>query len=143
MKAQRLQIVESGMETFSDVFGGYQFTNGLSDDPINQFDAIRLGSIIRLIAVDDDRAVGAGQTDVDHKNQRAEVVVSLAVAEPVTVAVEEVKVDTTPKTKYTREQLEALADERGIGGLREIAEGYGVKGRGIVELINEIIKAQG
>jgi hypothetical protein len=40
---------------------------------------------------------------------------------------------------YTREQLEAIADQQGIVGLREIATPLGIKGKSIVELIEELV----
>jgi hypothetical protein len=43
---------------------------------------------------------------------------------------------------YTRAELEAVGANNGIGGLRDIAKPLGVKGRGIVELVEEILKAQ-
>lgn len=46
-------------------------------------------------------------------------------------------------TKYTREQLEKVADESGLRGLREIGDAVGVKGKSIPELIDRILKNQG
>lgn len=43
---------------------------------------------------------------------------------------------------YTREELEAIADNDGIRGLRDVAELRGVKGRSIEELISELLAAQ-
>lgn len=48
-----------------------------------------------------------------------------------------------PVRFYTKEELEAVADEKGIAGLREIADPMGVKNTSIVGLINEILQAQG
>lgn len=44
---------------------------------------------------------------------------------------------------YTREELEAVADSEGIAGLRLIGGVMGVKAKGIVEMIDGILKAQG
>jgi hypothetical protein len=43
---------------------------------------------------------------------------------------------------WTREALEAVADEKGINGLRAIGEPVGVKGRSIPDLITAILEAQ-
>lgn len=43
---------------------------------------------------------------------------------------------------YTREQLESVADEKGIKGLREIAEPLAVSGRSVGDLIERIVEAQ-
>ena len=45
--------------------------------------------------------------------------------------------------KFTREELESLADEQGISGLRVVGNRLGVKAKGIVEMIDGIMKAQG
>lgn len=143
MKAQRIKITEPGMTTYNDWYGGYKFTSGLSDDPVIYADQIRIGSFIRIEAVDDGKQTGAGVQDVNHKSVAAEVVVPLAENTPDTVApntvgdrVNELSVD------YTRESLEAIADKEGIAGLRVIGERYGVKGRGISELIEGILAGQ-
>ena len=143
MKAQRLKIVEKGWENYSDFFGGFKFTNGLSDDPITYADAQRLGSWIRLEGVDDDRQVGEGVVQVDIVTKKAEVVVAAANKVPETLAPADAVAQADGSTKYTREELEALADQGGIGALREVAEKVGVKGRGIAELIREILQKQG
>lgn len=46
-------------------------------------------------------------------------------------------------TAYTREALEALADEGGIAAIREVGAKFGVKGTSIARLIDEILAAQG
>lgn len=42
----------------------------------------------------------------------------------------------------TREELEAIADEKGISGLREIGNELGVKSNSIEDLIGKILAAQ-
>lgn len=51
--------------------------------------------------------------------------------------------ETEPVRLYTKEELEAIADEKGIAGLREISDPMGVKDNSIVGLIKEILQAQG
>lgn len=43
---------------------------------------------------------------------------------------------------YTREELEAMADDKGIAGLREVGEARNVRSNSIDSLINKILKAQ-
>lgn len=141
MKAQRLKITERGWETYSDYLGGIKFENGISVDPVSPAIANQLGSALRMEAIDDAEQVGNAAVLKNAQNQKAIVKTALTEKTPDTVANNGPRV--VAEDKYTREQLEAIADERGIGGLREIAEKFGVKGRGIVELITEILKAQG
>ena len=142
MKAQRIKITEPGMVTYNDWYGGYKFTNGLSDDPVIYADQIRIGSFIRIEAVDDCKQAGAGVQDVESKDVKAKVVTPLAENTPNTVAPEVVAAVRVVSEAYTRESLEGIADKEGIAGLRAIGEKYGVKGRGIGELIAEILAAQ-
>ena len=44
--------------------------------------------------------------------------------------------------KYTREQLEQVADEKGMAGLRRIADEFGLKGKSIPGLIEAILQKQ-
>ncbi|EPO1520846.1 hypothetical protein ACT6ML_004524, partial [Escherichia coli] len=48
-----------------------------------------------------------------------------------------------PVQRFTREELESIADCEGIAGLRQIGNQIGVKAKGIVEMIEGILKAQG
>lgn len=41
---------------------------------------------------------------------------------------------------YTRAELEALADEKGMAGLRELANTHGIKGTSIANLIDNLLK---
>ncbi|MEJ8027287.1 hypothetical protein WKH82_17960 [Acinetobacter baumannii] len=49
----------------------------------------------------------------------------------------------TASTKYTREQLEAIVDDKGFAGLREIGAAVGVKAGSINALIEEILAVAG
>lgn len=139
MKAQRLKITEAGMTTFSDYYCGVKFTNGLSDEAVAPSVAAQIGCFIRIEGCDDDAQVGTATDLKNLSTVKAEVVTPLAETTPETIAPEEVVV---VRTRWTRESLEKVADEKGISGLREIATSYGVRGRGIVELITEILAAQ-
>jgi hypothetical protein len=140
MKAQRLKITERGWENYSDTMLGIQFKDGLSVDAVSHVTAAQLGSVLRVEAVDDGAQVGAGVVSLDLQDAKAVVVVPLTEKTPDTTSPE--KAAKVVVEKYTRTQLEEIADQNGIAGLRSIAEKLGVKGRGIVELINEILKAQ-
>lgn len=143
MKAQRLKITEKGWATFSDYYGGIKFTNGISDEAVSPQVAAQIGSYIRIEAIDDGAQVGESTVYGKGKNAKAPVKKALVDETPHTEAPEVAAKKQVEKTRYTKESLEAIADQSGIGGLRVIAEQYGVKGRGIVELITEILKAQG
>lgn len=142
MKAQRLKITQKGWETFSDVMLGVEFKNGISIDAVAPSIANQLGSILSVEAIDDAAQVGAGAQLKNTYNDEAKVVEALTKKTPETVSADQVK-DAPVFEAYTREQLEAIADQDGIGGLRAVAEKFGIKGRGINELITEILRYQG
>lgn len=140
MKAQRLKITERGWENYSAFLGSVEFKDGISVHMVSAADAAHIGSIVRCEGIDDDAQVGMGAIMKNTQNTRAQVVKPLVDETPVTTA--PAVAATVTAEKYTRESLEAIADAQGINGLRVIGEKYGVKGRGIVELINEILRAQ-
>lgn len=138
--AQRLRITEPGWDSYTGPLGGVMFTNGLSDDLVDATTARRLGSIIRIDMVDSGVQAGAASDLQRH----AEVKAPVLPESPTYDATQAQAATKEPaKPKYTREQLEEVADKNGIAGLREIAEPMGIKGRGIAELISEILAAQG
>ena len=141
MKAQRLKITEKGWETYSDYFAGIKFTDGLSDEPVAPSVASQIGAYIRIEAVDAAEQVGEGRKYEKAKKTKAPVVVSLE--DQNITGTENSNAPKGQSTLHTRAALEELADKEGIQGLRTIAESLGVKGRGIVELIQEILRAQG
>ncbi|EMP6325878.1 hypothetical protein RPT39_001444, partial [Acinetobacter baumannii] len=53
------------------------------------------------------------------------------------------KLPTPESKKYTREELEAIAEEGGLAGLRAVATEVGVKGGSIVVLIERILEVAG
>ena len=56
--------------------------------------------------------------------------------------VEVTEATSTTPTNYTREELEKIADEKGIKGIREIADPLGLKSNSIVPLIDAILEKQ-
>lgn len=50
--------------------------------------------------------------------------------------------ENAPVKVYTREDLEAVADEKGIAGLREIGDALGQKSNSVETLIDKILTAQ-
>lgn len=141
MKAQKIRITQAGWATYSGHLQGIKFTDGLSDDMVSPTIAMRIGSVLEIVGVDEQEQVGLAVNIVKNQKTKAEVL-----AERKADAKTEAPAAPATKTvvaKLTREELEAVADRDGIAGLRAIAEGYNVKGRGILELITEILKAQG
>lgn len=137
-KSQRLRIVEKGWKNFTGPLGGVMFKESISVEPVDPVAAARLGSVVRIERIDTNDQAGYGAEMQRIVDVKAEVVEELPRGVESVVVMP--KKQTTPE--YTREDLEKIADEKGIAGLRVIADPLGIRGRGISELISEILKGQ-
>lgn len=140
----KIKLVSPGWETFSGAFGNVQFLDGVSVDDVTKREADRLAALTRVVTLDGE-AVGLQERLIHNSAARAPVLEPLevqTVAEKEAEKVEDAKVEAAPAVSYSQEDLEKVADAKGIVGLRAIAEPLGVRGRSIVELIKEILVAQ-
>jgi hypothetical protein len=159
-KQVKVEIREKGWGGYTGPLGSYQFVDGKSVDSIPIRAALRIGGSIEAydengtrlhpstyIVTENPSSVGATSvsyaTPIDESPQPA--------YEPETAESKANEIDLTPiremvggkiKETYSRAQLEAIADKKGIEGLREIGDKHGVKGRAVVELIGKILEAQ-
>jgi hypothetical protein len=142
-RPRRVRIVEAGWADYTGHLGPVEFKGGVSVDPVSHREQQTVGSIIRVESADegeDDAQLGPAAELIRGRSINADDERVLAAGQSVSVGEHgEVRLAVE---RYTREELEAVADRRGITGLRDIASPYGVKGRGITELINEILQAQ-
>lgn len=142
-RPRRVRLAEPGWATYSGHVGTALFEAGVSVEPISFREQQIIGGIIRIESLDDGEEgtqigpaaelVRSRHIDADHERvAAANTGVAAGSHGEIRLAAE----------RYTRDELEALADRRGITGLREIAAPYGVKGRSINELIGEILDMQ-
>jgi hypothetical protein len=149
MKAQRIRITEPGWASFTSHLGGVEFVDGLSVEAVAPSVINQLGAVLRIQAVDDNVQGGQGQILIDHHDDSAPVVevMELQTQEELDVVTATAstpqRANVVVTERYTRTQLEKIADERGIAGLRVIATPLNLKGRGILELIDEILAIAG
>lgn len=167
----KVRITSAGWEKFSGNFGFQTpFKDGVSVNDLNARQIARIGSSVRIVDAETGEQVGPAQValllqgkplptapvvktldvvKVDQERERA----ALAAAEVKRKAEEkaalaEAEANAAAERKeteivvYTRAELEAIGANNGIQGLRDIAKPLNVKGRGITELVNEILKAQ-
>ena len=142
-RPRRVRLAEPGWATYSGHVGTALFEAGVSVEPISFREQQIIGGIIRIESLDDGEEgtqigpaaelVRSRQIDADHER--------VAAADTGVAAGSHGEMRLVAE-RYTREELEALADRRGITGLREIAAPYNIKGRSINELIGEILEAQ-
>lgn len=133
--SQRLRIIERGWKGFTGFFGGVEFKDEISVEAVDPMIAARLGSLIRIEAVDAGQQAGSAANMERAKDMQAEVVAERPRGSTESQG-QPTPVEKTPA--YTREQLEQIADQHGISGLRTIAEPLGIRGRSINELIDAI-----
>lgn len=126
----KIKIVEPGWETFSDHLGFVLFKDGVSVEDVSPAEAARLASIVRIETLEG-RNPSPAQMILD--NWSGPMIVATTDTADAAMAASAVS--------WTQEELSAIADEKGIKGLREIGDALGVKGTGISDMISKIVEA--
>ena len=127
----KIKLVEPGWETFSDYLGFVLFKDGESVEDVSPAEAARLASIVRIETLEG-RNPSPAQMILDNWSGPMSVATT-DTADAAKVA--------APAKSWTKEKLSAIADEKGIKGLREIGDDLGLKGTGIADLIAKIVEA--
>lgn len=141
-RPRKLRIVESGWANYTGTFGNVDFLDGISVDPVPWREQQRLGGLIRMeSAEEEDEQAEIGPAAELIRNR------DLSTDDPIVAGADVIvrigDEDRLAAANHTREELEDLADKRGLAGLREVAVGWGVIGRSIPDLITKILQAQG
>lgn len=130
-----VKITERSFLGYTGMLGDIEFKDGISVDKLGRNQIDRLSAAMRIETIEGG-GLGPAARLVQNKNTPAP-----SGNIPVEIKKPEVKAP-AEHPKYTRQALEEIADIRGIVGLREIGESFGVKGRSVMDLITEIMKAQ-
>lgn len=158
----KVKIVESAFDSFTGEMSGLKFVNGLSVRSLAQDEVAKIAGVLRvnLIPVNsesDEETTGTEDTDTEGTETGTEGTEGTegTSAETDTETDTETTETDTENTgeeaksvagntvfKYTREELEALADAQGISGLREVANQYNIKGKTINDLMDKLLKIQ-
>ncbi|SUE95791.1 Uncharacterised protein [Ectopseudomonas mendocina] len=160
----QVKITDPGFAGFTGHFGTVWFEDGVSEH-ISSAEAERLGCIVkcetleghnpsatqRMVDIqnqnlDELLAQGKGVVGADRTVEQSPEQIAGGQVEQVNQPVAKTEVTAVnpgSKPTFTREQLEELADKEGIAGLRNIGSQYGVKGRSIVEIIDELVALAG
>lgn len=152
----KVKITEPALSEFTGVLSGVEFVKGVSVGEVTQAKKDQIGASLRLAEIVDgqESQVGAATTvskgfqasaDSVKEDRKSIVGKPKQKAEQKTEPEKKVKQSEVkqPAKTYTEEELAKVADEKGIAGLRDIADDFGVKGRSIRELITEIMQKQG
>ncbi|MBO6507502.1 MAG: hypothetical protein JJ979_03285 [Roseibium sp.] len=150
-----LKITAKGFAKYSGFLGPVEFKDGVSVEPVPALIATRIGGTMQVAEVDENgkeiTQAGPAAAIVGGATIQAEVRKPLE-----RVSEEEIEKERKAAAKkaeeaerlkqvvkfYSEEELAVVADKEGLKGLRAIAEPYGVRGRAINELIEEILEAQ-
>lgn len=133
---KKLRLIGKGFENYTGRIGVVEFVNGLSVTTPHQMDVHRLTCTIGARWEDGSpSSVGEGYEAMRHVGAPTD---SEAKAQAAKVAEKAYK-----GKRYTEAELGAIADEKGIAGLREVGEAVGVKGKSIKELMDGILKIAG
>lgn len=145
----KIQLLEGGYEKMTGHFGHVYFENGVSVDDVSEADARLFASITPIAVVGEGKIVGdneryQGAMDVAAVSVNYPTLADLQRGEAAQVAEKPVvaQVAVAEVKRYTKEELEAIADKKGIAGLREIGDPLGVKGTGVLKLIEAILAKQ-
>lgn len=163
------RLTAKGWENFTGSMGhGALFKDGKSVEELTARQIARIGSSTVLVNDETGEQVGPSvlhnflqgqsftvteqlktqtQTDKEFEFDREKLAAEEAARKAAEdKALEEAKAKAIAQVEdlviYTRTELEAIGGNDGIGGLRKIAKPLGVKGRGISELVDEILAAQ-
>lgn len=145
----KFRLTAPGFETYTGQMGVIFFENGLSVSDVLPVDAVRIAGVIGG-EWEDGAPANVSQLYLDNAHTPAPNDDEQRAAATVT--------NDTPRSNdfdaaaqvaaevgvsYTEEELARIADERGIAGLREIAEPLGLKGNSISGLMQAILRAAG
>lgn len=145
-----IRILQAGWLGHTGEFGGVQFTDGVSNEPVGRFEVDRIASLIMIENCDGEVGVqvGPAKRALDGKLMTIPMLDPLETATPEQLealnkaSAEAVAASQVQIKLYTDEELMKVADEGGINGLREIAAPLNVKSRSIPDLITAILMAQ-
>jgi hypothetical protein len=134
----KIRINEPAYKNFTGSIGAIDFVDGESVHDLSERDATRMGAIYNVVEV--------GNEDVQlgpHNQFNAALTVE---AETVPIVyserdekTKEIELAVVDSLAFTKEDLEKIADAKGIAGLREIADKVGVRGKSISALIDGIL----
>lgn len=133
----KLRLTQPGWENYSGQMGVIQFENGVSVGGVLDIDAVRVSAVM-LCEWEDGSTASVSQRLLEQSDTPAPDLEKAKADDVAKVAAAQPKKE---KPKFTEAELEKIADEKGITGLREVAEPFGIKSNSIRGLIDALLKA--
>lgn len=139
-RPRRMRLTEPSFAHYTGPIGSFEFVDGVSKDIIIWYEANRIGSCIQA----EDADVPGWVINPAAEHDRT---INRSADSPIVIAVSEgkhINAEGSPLIRrYSREELEELADKDGLIGVREVARVWGRTGRSIAECIDGVMDAQG
>lgn len=140
MKSAKILLLEPQFVGYTGILCGVQFKDGVSVAELPFIDQQRICASMRATTVDG-KNVSPSAVFSNRNELAADQIVEPTA--PDIVPMKRGTADAKFVQRFTRAELESIADCEGIAGLRQIGNQIGVKAKGIVEMIEGILKAQG
>lgn len=162
----KIKLTQPGFEGYTGQMGILQFVDGLSTTDVPFRDAARMSAVM-VCEFEDGSSCNPAQRLLDTAGTEApvgraieapneELTVKVAADTQGGIKVEvgtvtapadgtvvgEVAEEPVDENLYTMDDLSAIADAKGINGLREVAGPLGIKSNSITGLIDELLKAK-
>lgn len=145
----RIRIIEKGFEGYTGAFGVVEFVDGVSVGDVSQIEINKLSACIKIAPAEGGGQVSVASIDFDapadvvHFKTNAEILEERASKQSKNKEGEaKGGIVMTGTRVYTREELEEIADKRGLEGLREIGNDLNIREKTIRKMIEAILKAQ-
>ena len=151
-----LRITEQGFDGYTGLLGEIHFKDGVSIENVSRADSRRLASIMGIVEEGTGRNPSEAQEMIETRDMTFEEVAEYRSVDPQPLAPKEGEAfgfqtpgqeipatDLEPVASldysFTQEDLEKIADEKGIEGLREFAAPYDVRGASIMAIIKSLM----
>lgn len=139
MRSRRLKIIEPALKGYNGFIGAHEFVDGVTPYPVSWIEADQIGASIQVEDADEEGHVISPVMRMHHGR-------TLAADDPSVQSVGMgVEVDGEIRQIaqfYTHDELGQIADRRGLQGLRDIGNCWGVSARSVTDMIERIMKAQ-
>ncbi|EIC6864307.1 hypothetical protein LAI64_004604 [Escherichia coli] len=142
MKPAKIRLLEPQFSDYSGMLCGVKFENGVSVSELPFIDQQRICASMRASTVEG-KNVSPSAAYGERNDLNVDQIVEPSAPDIVPMKRGTADEAAKPIQTFTREELESIADSEGIAGLRLIGNKIGVKAKGIVEMIDGILKAQG
>lgn len=134
----KLRIIQEGFQNYTAQLGVHNFVDGLSVEDVSQMDATRMGAVMQF-EWEDGTSPSVTQRMLDTSGDSMPVEPTVTAPPAIAPVTTELKPAVTTAV-WTEDALAAIADAKGIAGIREITDPMGLKNNSIRGLIDAVLK---